>query len=200
MPLNHRYLWMAARLEEFNVPEVEDKSKTMARITQPISIQQVSAWGPMFSNTNNNKSGSRMRNLPTRKPRQVRKIVELSFDPEWTEDFPHLQTAKPDKASNSVTYKVKLTSSSHTSVSGVTKAGFLTLGEDFRALVMNEVQSHTTAQTKVTMITLMREEMIANRREANEQMMLLNTRATEQNNRANEQMLANRKKLPNKCK
>ena len=185
----------------------QGKAQSLARDTQPILGQQASAWGPVFANNDTNKGGSCMRNLPSRKPRQVRKIVELSFDPEWTEDFPHLQTAKPDKASNSVTYKVKLTSSSHTSVSGVTKAGFLTLGEDFRALVMNEVQSHTTAQTKVTMITLMREEMIANRREANEQMMLLNTRATEQknraneqNNRANEQMLANRKKLPNKCK
>lgn len=40
---------------------------------------------------------------------------------------------------------------------------------------MNEVQSVNTAQTGLTMITLMKEEMTANRKEANEQMQLMQT-------------------------
>ena len=79
-----------------------------------------------------------------------------------------------------MTSKAKSSSSSHSSVSGVTKADFFTLGEKLRALIMNKVQSINTAQTDVTMITIMREEMIANRKEANEQIGLMKNQATDQ--------------------
>ena len=177
---------LEARHEEFNVPEIEDKSKTMALITQPISDQQASAWGPIFSNTDTTKSGSRMRNLPTRKPRQVRKIVELSFDPESTDDFPHLKTSKPVKASNSVTSKYKSTSYSHSSVSGVTKADFATLGDELRALVHDElrsvksVKSNNTSQTNLTMVTLMSEGMLANRKSDEVKMVMMQQQAAAQ--------------------
>ena len=69
-----------------------------------------------------------MRNLPTRKRQQVRKIVELSFDSESTAEFPHLQseltTNENDKdTTKPVTLaKAKSTTSLHSSVSGVTKS------------------------------------------------------------------------------
>ena len=48
-----------ARLADFEVPEIEGKAQSMARATQPISIQQASAWGPIFSDTDTtSKSGS----------------------------------------------------------------------------------------------------------------------------------------------
>ena len=107
-----------AWLPDYTVPEIEGKAQTIVLVTQTIRGQQASAWGPVFANNETNKGGSRLRKLPSRKPRQVRKITEVSFDPESTEDFPHLQTTKPPKAYNSVTSKEKPISSSHSSVSG----------------------------------------------------------------------------------
>ena len=67
-----------ARLDDYKVPEIEGKAQTMARVTQTNSGQQASVWGPVFANNATNKGDSGMGNLPSRKPRQVRKIVELS--------------------------------------------------------------------------------------------------------------------------
>ena len=114
------------------IQDIEGKAQTMVRARNPISGQQASAWGPVFANNNTTKGGSRMQNLPSRKMRQVRKKVKLSLDPESTSEFPDLQTTdKPDKDTmKSITSKAKSNTSSHSTVSGVTKADFLTLGKE----------------------------------------------------------------------
>jgi hypothetical protein len=102
----------------------------MARATRPISGQQASAWGPVFASEYDTKGGSRMKNLPSIKRKQVRKIAELSFDPESTADLPYLKaTSKPNATKKMTTKSVtsekgKSPTSSHSSVSGVTKAEF----------------------------------------------------------------------------
>jgi hypothetical protein len=168
-----------ARINVYPVPQIEGKAETIARSVQPISGQQANAWGSVFSNDKETKGGSRMRNIPSRKQRQVRKVVELSFDPESKAEFPHLQTADHkdnNKNTKSVTSaKAKSTTSSHSSVSGVTKADFENLGDELRKMLRAETQSINTSGTDLTMITLMKEEMVANRKEANEQMKLMQT-------------------------
>jgi hypothetical protein len=159
-----------ARLLVYPVPMIEGKTQTMARITNPIRTQQASAWGPVFD-SNDTKGGSRLRNLPTRKKQQqVRKIVELSFDPESATDFPHLQSTSKKSNEEKETTKsaAKSTTSSHSSVSGVTKADFQTLGDELRQMLQTEVKSVMTSGTDLTMVTLMKEEMVASRLEAQE--------------------------------
>ena len=74
-----------------------------------------------------------MRSLQSRKQRQVRKIVELSFDHESISEFPHLQTEKANEKDTTKSVasaaKAKSTTSLHSCVNGVTK-----LGKELRAL------------------------------------------------------------------
>ena len=103
IPLDTRFL-------AYPVPEIEGKAQTMTRATNTIIVvsQQASAWGPVFADNDTSKGGSRMRNLHSQKPRRVRKIAELYFDPESTAEFPHLQTEKTEKATMKyVTSKAK---------------------------------------------------------------------------------------------
>jgi hypothetical protein len=171
-----------ARINVYPAPQIEGKAQTVARSVNPISGQQANAWGSVFSNDKETKGGSRMRNLPSRKQRQVRKVVELSFDPESKADFPHLPTAdskdnnKNAKSADSA--KAKSTTSSHSSVSGVTKADFENLGEELRKMLRTETQSVNTSYTDLTMLTLMKEEMLASRKEASEQMKVMQAQMT----------------------
>ena len=82
-----------ARINVCPVSQIEGKAQTVARSVNPISGQRANASGSAFSNDKETKGGSRVHNLPSCKQGQVRKVVELSFDPESKAEFPHLQTA-----------------------------------------------------------------------------------------------------------
>lgn len=119
-----------------------------------------------------------MKNMPSRQ-RRARKIVELSFDPESTADFPHLMRKKPDGAkqsTKSVTSTMKEStghSSNSDTVSAVTRADFQNLGDELREMLRSEAKSVMTSSTDVTMITLLREEMVENRRQVQSQLEIM---------------------------
>jgi len=108
-----------------------------------------------------------------------KKSSQIIIRPELKAEFPHLQTADHkdnNKNAKSVTSaKAKSATSSHSSVSGITKADFENLGDELRKMLRTETQSVNTSGTDLTMITLMKEEMVANRKEASEQMKLMQT-------------------------
>jgi hypothetical protein len=120
-----------------------------------------------------------MRNISRPKPR---KIVEISFDPESQAQFPKLATKK-NHQQNQNNQKHKSTedspASSHSdSVSAVTRAEFETLSQAIGQMIKNEVQSTLSTSIDQTMMTMIRDEMAANRIESQKQMEMIQTQMT----------------------
>jgi hypothetical protein len=86
-----------ARSATHPISIIEEKSQTEHRCNTSSNLP--SAWGSTFSSDNKIEGGSRLRNMPEASKRQQRKVVELSFDPESIEEFPHI--AKETKHNSS---------------------------------------------------------------------------------------------------
>jgi hypothetical protein len=171
-----------ARIMGILTPTIESKAQTIAR-SNPIN-RQGSAWGTTLTTEHEVKGGSRMRNMA--KPRNRgggRKIVELSFDPESTIDFPHLKsekkpTNKAKARSTTGSKESKSESSASDTISAVTKEDFETLGNNLREMLRSEAQSVLSSGTDVTMISLLRDELTASREQSKIQMEMMNRQMT----------------------
>jgi hypothetical protein len=113
-----------------------------------------------------------------------RKIVEISFDAESTAQFPNLSASKttPKHSTKTTSYNktptvTKSPTSSHSdSASAVTRADLETLAEDLGKMIRSEVKSIVTSgSSDVTMITLLKDEPNASRRQMQQQLEMMQT-------------------------
>jgi hypothetical protein len=155
-----------ARSATHPIPIIEEKSQTEHRCNTSSNLP--SAWGSTVSSDNKIEGGSRLRNMPKASKRQQRKLVELSFDPESIEEFPHIAKETKHNSSRSVnstkstkssksqksskSHKSNASSDSGSVVSAVTRAAFTNLAEglskDISKLIRDEY-SVMTASTRV---------------------------------------------------
>jgi hypothetical protein len=111
-----------------------------------------------------------MKNMPQQQ--QGRKIVELSFDPESKKDFPNLTNQTQRKSATKLVTSTRSQESKKSealsesdTVSAVTRADFQTLGDDLREMLRTKAKSVLTSGTDITLVTLLCEELEANRLE-----------------------------------
>jgi hypothetical protein len=169
-----------ARSATHPIPIIEEKSQTEHNTSSNLP----SAWGSTFSSDNKTEGGSRLRNMPKAAKRQQRKVVELSFDPESIEEFPHIDkdtkhnssrsvnSTKSNKSSksqkSSKSHKSNASSDSGSVVSAVTRANFTNLAEglskDISKLIRNEC-SVMTSSTDASALEYLKEELLAGRKQ-----------------------------------
>jgi hypothetical protein len=122
--------------------------------------------------------------MPKAAKRQQRKVVELSFDPEWIEEFPHIDKETKHNSSRSVnstksqkssksqkslkSHKSNALSDSGSVVSAVTRADFTNLAKglskDISKLIRHK-HSVMTSSTEVSAMQCLKEELLAGRKQ-----------------------------------
>jgi hypothetical protein len=160
------------------LPKIEPREESYARSANPTRNLQANAWASIIDDTQNLDEGSRMTNKARTKQC---KIVEISFDPESTEQFHELQNKSPDKQNPRPTRKGKQktdqsspnSSQSDSIISAVTRAEFENFSQSISKMVKDEVQSTISNSTDQTMLTIYRDELAANRRDTQNQMKML---------------------------
>jgi hypothetical protein len=172
-----------ARSATHPIPFIEEKSQTKHRHNTSSNLP--SAWGSTFFSDNKIEGGSRPRNMHEAAKRQQRKVMELSFDPESSEEqFPHVaketkhnssrlvnssKSTKSSKAQkSSKSHKSNASSDSGSVVSAATRADFTNLAKglskDISELIRDE-HSVMTASTEASAMQCLKEELTANRKQ-----------------------------------